>query len=129
MSVSRERIVRARFVGVLCLFLWVPVCLAGMLVPSSILYTAGVALPFSYLTYRCFFAGAYKFSDVMSLPQYRIAYISSIAIGTTLHIVGDADLAIAWYISGGVFVFGEPIAQDCLVALGLGTRYSFDRDD
>jgi len=32
-------------------------------------------------------------------------------------------------VSGAVFLFGESIARDVLVAFGFGTRYSFDRDE
>jgi hypothetical protein len=130
MSLSREPVVRARFVRALCLFVLVPICLAGMLAPKSMLYTVGVALPLSFLTYRCFRSGAHRFSNAMSLSQYRLTWLSSLVLAGALHWwSGGIDFAAGWYISAAAFVFGEPIAQDCLVALGFGDRYSFDRSE
>ncbi len=120
---------RARFVGSLCLMWLVPLFLAAVITPVSLWYTMGVVVPFSYFAYRCFFSGAHKLVGAVSLAAYRVLYVGSLAMAAAIHLTLRVELAIAWYVSGAAFLFGEPIARDALVVLGFGTRYSADRNE
>jgi len=128
-TISREPYVRPRFVGALCLLCLVPIYLTGVIVPDSFWYTAGIAVPFSYFTYRCLFSGAQRFTGMISLSAYRVLYLGSFAIAVAIHFAAKVEWAISWYISGAAFLCGESVTQDVLAAFGLGTRYSFDRDE
>jgi hypothetical protein len=126
-EISRELYVRARFVGGLCLVLLAPLLLFAVAIPESLQYTVGVLGPFSYFAYRCLFGGSHNFSGTVTLLEYRFLYILSFLAAIGIHVMAGPKFAVAWYIAGATFVFGEPIARDVLTALGFGTRYSIDR--
>jgi len=128
-TISREPYVRAQFVGALCLVLLAPLFLFAVVIPESLQYTVGALGPFSYFSYRCLFGGSHKFSGTVSLLEYRCLYIFSFLAAVGVHVMAGPKFAVAWYIAGTTFVFGEPIVRDVLAALGFGTRYSTDQSE